>query len=328
MKTINLVMMSDLSKTFRHISILILLAALSFISCKKEDDQMEPLIGDAPDFSAVTLDGKQLMLSAYKNKVIVLFFFGNNCPSCKAAAPSVESMLIEPFTSRSDYQVLGLDQWDGNSASVQAFKDITGVSFPLLLNASGIAAKYQTTYDRLVIIDRDGSIVFSGTQGAANDIATVKEKVEIILGPQDEIKGDAPGFNLKSLNGIDTKLADFNNKVVVLFFFGYNCPSCKAASPGVQSNLVVPFESRTDYQVLGLDQWNGNQASVEAFKTVTGVTFPLLLNAAGVASDYKTTYDRLVVIDKKGNIAFSGKQSASSDIAAVKSKVELLLSGK
>jgi len=90
--------------------------------------------------------------------------------------------------------------------------------------------------------------------------------------------------------------------------------------------LVTPFAASTDYMVVGLDQWNGNSASVQAFKTVTNVTFPLLLNASGVASDYKTTYDRIVVIDKAGKIAFTGKQSASSDMDAAKAKVTELLS--
>ncbi|NJK94094.1 MAG: TlpA family protein disulfide reductase [Bacteroidales bacterium] len=135
----------------------------------------------------------------------------------------------------------------------------------------------------------------------------------------------SPGFTLTSLSGSQVKLSDYSNKVVVLFFFGNNCPSCKAAGPDVESNLFTPFKSRTDYQILGLDQWNGNSASVEAFKTTAGVTFPLLLNAASVAADYKTTYDRLVVIDKSGKTVFTGTQNAANDIAAVKQKVESLL---
>jgi hypothetical protein len=78
--------------------------------------------------------------------------------------------------------------------------------------------------------------------------------------------------------------------------------------------------------VLGLDQWNGNTASVQAFKTATNVTFPLLLNASGVAAEYKTTYDRIVIIDKAGSIAFSGNQLVSQDLAAAKAKVTELLS--
>jgi peroxiredoxin len=135
----------------------------------------------------------------------------------------------------------------------------------------------------------------------------------------------APGFTLKSTTGADVSLSNFKNKVVVLFFFGNNCPSCKAAGPNVESMLVTPYASRTDYAILGLDQWDGNAASVIAFKSVTNVSFPLLLNASSVAAAYRTTYDRIVIIDKAGTIAFKGNQTVSSDMAAVKAKVNELL---
>jgi peroxiredoxin len=307
----------------------LLIFSLVFSSCTTDDDEeiMEPLeMGStAPAFTLKSLDGANVSLSGFNNKVVVLFFFGNNCPSCKAAAPSVESMLAEPFASSTDYMLLGLDQWDGNAASVQAFKSATNVTFPLLLNASGVAADYKTTFDRIVVIDKSGKIVFSGKQSAATDIAAAKAKVMELVNPVTPV-ALAPGFTLKSLEGADVSLSNYKNKVVTLFFFGNNCSSCKAVAPSVQSMLVTPFASNTSYAVLGLDQWNGNAASVQAFKTATSVTFPLLLNASGVAAEYKTTYDRIVIIDKAGSIAFSGNQLVSQDLAAAKAKVTELLS--
>jgi len=306
----------------------ILIFSLVFSSCSKDDDDMmKPLeMGStAPGFTLKTSDDANVSLSNFSNKVVVLFFFGNDCPSCKAAAPSIESMLVEPFSSSTDYMVLGLDQWDGNEASVMAFKTATSVTFPLLLNASGVAADYNTTFDRIVVIDKSGKIAFLGKQSAASDIAAAKAKVMELINPLTPAANLAPNFTLKSLEGSDVSLSNYSNKVVTLFFFGNNCSSCKAVAPNVQSMLVTPFESNTNYAVLGLDQWNGNTASVQAFKTITGVTFPLLLNASSVASDYKSTYDRIVVIDKEGKIAFSGNQLASLDIAAAKAKVMELL---
>jgi len=306
--------------------VILLIFALSFSSCSKDEIATDPLAmgSNAPSFTLKSLDGTDVALSNFNNKVVVLFFFGNNCPSCKAAAPNVESMLVLPFASSTDYMVLGLDQWNGNPASVLAFKTATGVSFPLLLNASGVASDYKTTFDRIVVIDKNGKIAFTGKQSAASDIAAAKEKVMELINPI-STANVAPNFTLKSLDGADVSLSNFTNKVVVLFFFGNNCPSCKAAAPNVESMLVTPFTSKTSYMVLGLDQWNGNSASVQAFKALTGVSFPLLLNASMVAADYKTTYDRIVVIDKAGKIAFTGKQSAASDIAAAKAKVMDLL---
>ena len=145
------------------------------------------------------------------------------------------------------------------------------------------------------------------------------------INTQTPVVGNAPAFTLASEAGGEVKLSDFPNKVVVLFFFGNTCSSCKATAPSIESMLVTPYASRNDYMLLGLDQWNGNLASLQAFRTATNVTFPLLLNASAVAASYKTTYDRLVVIDKAGNIAFTGSQLASSDLAAAKAKINSLL---
>lgn len=135
----------------------------------------------APDFTLESISGNQVKLSDYKNKVVVLFFLGNTCPSCQASAPSIEDKLHAPYTSNGSYAILGLDQWDGNKASLEGFKTTTGVGFPLLLKASGVAADYGTTYDRLVVVDKDGNIAFKGTKSAGSDLSAVKDLVDSLL---------------------------------------------------------------------------------------------------------------------------------------------------
>lgn len=135
----------------------------------------------APDFTLNSLENGQVKLTNYSGKVVVLFFLGSTCPLCISAAPSIQSKLATPYASNSNYAIFGLDQWDGNTSAVQSFKTTTGVSFPLLLNASPVASSYKTTYDRIVVIDKSGNIVFSGTRGAASDVDAVKAKVDELL---------------------------------------------------------------------------------------------------------------------------------------------------
>lgn len=166
---------------------LVALFLVALNSCSNDDDKADatppPLAVNttAPEFSLTSLDNKTVKLSDSKNKVVVLFFFGNECPSCKAAAPKVCMELHAPYASRADFQIYGIDQWNGNAAKVQSFLTITEVGFPLLLNGSGVAASYKTTYDRIVVIDKTGKIMFSGTQGAASDIAAAKAKIDELL---------------------------------------------------------------------------------------------------------------------------------------------------
>lgn len=135
----------------------------------------------------------------------------------------------------------------------------------------------------------------------------------------------APDFTLNSLDHGQVKLSDYSGKVVVLFFLGSTCPNCISAGPSIQSKLGTPYASNSNYKILGLDQWDGNTSAVQSFKTSTSISFPLLFNASSVASSYKTTYDRLIVIDKSGNIAFTGIRGAAADADAVKVKVDELL---
>lgn len=138
----------------------------------------------------------------------------------------------------------------------------------------------------------------------------------------------APAFSLQTSTGEDINLSDHEGKVVTLFFFGHGCPPCRGIAPSLQDQLADPYSSNDDYVILGLDVWDGNSSSVDAFETVTGVSFPLLLNASSVARDYETTYDRIVVIDQNGGISFSGMQAVSSDLETAKTHIDSLLSGE
>lgn len=182
------------------------------------------------------------------------------------------------------------------------------------------SSKLNIVVSRLVIITMLFGVLMVSASCNSND--DDMETVDMIDNSDAKM---APAFELKSLDGSTVKLSDFKNKVVVLFFFGNTCPSCKAAAPNVQSMLQNTFGLNASFMLLGIDQWDGNMASVESFMKSTGVTFPLLMMGSATAKSYSTTYDRLVVIDKSGNIAFSGMQGAASDLAAVKAKVEMLL---
>ena len=174
---------------------LMLSASLTMISCSEssedpipannnnDPDQMIPdEVGEAaPDFSLTALDGSTVKRSDFEDKVVVLFFMGSSCSLCRAVAPSVESELFETYKGNTSFALLGLDTWDGTNSALQSFKNTTGVTFPLLLDASAVAADYETTYDRLVVIDKNGNVAHKGTRATTNDIATVKTMVQELL---------------------------------------------------------------------------------------------------------------------------------------------------
>lgn len=161
---------------------LLLVVILGFSACQAVQEDYSGITGiKAPAFTLFSTEGQQIRLFDYKDKVVVLYFFGNKSPECKATTPALEEMLITPYTNRKDYVVLGLDYWNGEPAAVKAFKDETGIDIPMLLDAGNVGSNYKTFYNRIVVIDKDKNIVFSGTQEASKDMVAAKAQVDNLL---------------------------------------------------------------------------------------------------------------------------------------------------
>ncbi len=134
------------------------------------------VVGEAaPDFEVGLLGSGTFKLSEQAGKVVFVFLFGNGCPPCKAVAPSIEANIYQQFKDNPAFKAIGLDTWNSSSSetSVTGFKGMTGVTFPLALMAGSVASVYGTTYDRMMVIDQNGILVFKGTSGAKNDLENV-----------------------------------------------------------------------------------------------------------------------------------------------------------
>ncbi|NOT35692.1 MAG: hypothetical protein HOP12_16245 [Candidatus Eisenbacteria bacterium] len=118
-----------------------------------------------------------------------------------------------------------------------------------------------------------------------------------------ELVGSAPG-------PVRT-LADYPNRIIVMFQFGYNCPVCLNDGPGFQTEIAAYYGSvaPNDVQVLGADMWNGTPAQVASiFRNTTGATFPLLLTAGTAANGNLNDWgpwDNYVIVDRGGIVRFN-----------------------
>ncbi len=166
---------------------LMLLFAISLLSCEKDNNWVNPGDDDeevpvkAPWFNLKSLGGDSISLSDLENKVVVLFFFGHSCSPCRTAAVNLETRLHKPYELREDYALLGIEASNGNTAAVNSFKSLTGVTFPILMNASFMANAYETTIDRLIVLNRSGYIHHKSNLAAGCDLNTVVEKVGMLL---------------------------------------------------------------------------------------------------------------------------------------------------
>lgn len=117
----------------------------------KTDKSAEPNIGIekgdvAPDFQLTTLDGKQVKLSDYKGKKVILNFWATWCPPCIAEIPDLEKF----YSSYKDKDVViigvNLTKAEKNQSVVKDFIKSSGITYPVPLDTENLASRvYQVS---------------------------------------------------------------------------------------------------------------------------------------------------------------------------------------
>jgi peroxiredoxin len=122
----------------------------------------------APDFEALTMDGRTVRLSDYRDKVILLNVWATWCAPCREEMPSMQR-LHEAFAGDEDFEVvavsidapIGQRDASGNAGGdLAGFAKEFGLTFSILHDPSGrIQRTYQTTgVPESFVIGRDGVI--------------------------------------------------------------------------------------------------------------------------------------------------------------------------
>ncbi len=137
-------------------------------------------VGDAaPDFTLSEYNGgPEFNLADQHGKVVFIFFFGYACPHCLANGNNTEKEIYDKFKNDPDFVAVGVDTWDGDEKGVEDFQSTTGITYPLCLMASDLLNKYSITYDRIVVVDKDGIIQFKSTANSTSGI--VKQAADAV----------------------------------------------------------------------------------------------------------------------------------------------------
>ena len=183
-------------KSIKQIKFLLLLACLFLLSSCRGDSTSSNDFGNnpnnpppkepsdretAPDFTYTSLEGAQYTLSNHFGNVVYIFFYGADCPHCKQNGPVTEDDIHQEFNSNPNFTALGLDTWNRSASANDNFKNVTGITYPLLLNAEQSLIDYYgdvSSYDRSVVVDPDGNIAYMGTGFVNTDVDEVKEVIE------------------------------------------------------------------------------------------------------------------------------------------------------
>ncbi|KON69010.1 TlpA disulfide reductase family protein [Peribacillus butanolivorans] len=100
----------------------------------------------APDFSLKTLDGKQVNLSDYKGKKVMLNFWATWCPPCKKEMPDMQKYSQQ---AGDDVVILAVNIDPEND--VQAFVEDNGITFTIPLDSQSAKNPVNERYKILSI---------------------------------------------------------------------------------------------------------------------------------------------------------------------------------
>src|SRR5260370_31615623 len=133
-------------------------------------------VGDAaPNFTLKTLDGKQVSLSDYRGKPVLLNFWYSSCPGCLAEIPGMQRFYAAQQAAGKDFVILGVNSVD-DAQTAQQFVQQYGITYtPVFDDNQRVATLYNlnatpTSY----FIDRQGIIRF--VQVGPIDEATLQQK--------------------------------------------------------------------------------------------------------------------------------------------------------
>jgi peroxiredoxin len=113
----------------------------------------------APDFTLPTVDGKELKLSDYKGKVVIIDFWATWCPPCRKGIPDLID--LKKKYGAKGFEVIGISLDTETKGHVPGFVKSNGMNYPVVYGNQNVTQLYggieaiPTTF----VIDKQGKIV-------------------------------------------------------------------------------------------------------------------------------------------------------------------------
>lgn len=134
--------------------------------------QTKETLAKFSDFTFYDLEGKELKLSDFAGKPIVLNFWATWCPPCKEEMPLFESAYQE-YGEEIEFIMLNLtDGEKDNEQSVNEFISENNYTFPTYLDKLADGAQTYSIYTipQTFFINSKGYIIYSQTGAMRNDV--------------------------------------------------------------------------------------------------------------------------------------------------------------
>lgn len=168
----------------RALLLIFLLTSMCLVSCTKSDTGTEKLspsqtAGMAPDFVLKDIEGKDIQLSRFKGKMVVLEFWATWCPPCKATIPELIAMQ-EKYAGKG-LVVLGISIDEGGdlASKLSAFSKANKINYPILLGDEEISRAYGVmSIPATFLIGKDNKIITAYKGYVDNLEALISQQID------------------------------------------------------------------------------------------------------------------------------------------------------
>jgi peroxiredoxin len=289
--------------------------------------------GKAPAFMLNSFGGKQISLADYAGKIVVLEWFNDECPFVQYHYEKASTM-IELANKYKDKDIVWLAINSTSHTTIQQNKDIAAkykLPYPILDDRSGAVGRaYRAkTTPHIYIIDAKGAIAYNG----AIDNSPLGRNKDNVVNYVDRTLAEltagkavtttstepygcnvkyrkAPEFSLRTFDGKDVSLSDYEGKIVVLEWFNDECPFVKYhyGKPNTMVELANKYKGKDVVWLAVNSTAHATAEQNKDFAATHKLPYPILddrLGTVGRAYNAKTT-PHIYIIDKNGMIAYTG----------------------
>jgi len=141
---------------------LLVIAATTALFAQNHQGSLIKNGDQVPNFSVISLDGKNISISELKGKVVLINFFATWCGPCMKELPEVESQLWPKFKNE-NFAMISIGR-EHTKEQLEAFNQKKGFTFPIAPDPKReVYAKFASQYiPRNFIVDKEGEIVWQG----------------------------------------------------------------------------------------------------------------------------------------------------------------------